>query len=166
MIFPDLQHGDAVFIDANTLVYHFEPHATFGTACTTLMRRIELGELLGFSSTHVLSEVAHRLMTLEACATFGWPYQGIAQRLRTHPGQVQKLSRFRQAVEQVPQSRIRMLTVAPGTVAAAAAISQQTGLLTNDALVMAVMREHGLGNLASQDSDFDRVAGLMRYGPA
>ncbi len=34
------------------------------------------------------------------------------------------------------------------------------------ALIVAVMQSHGLTNLASSDSDFDRVAGLTRYAPA
>ena len=32
MIFADLATGDSVFVDANTLIYHFSPHPTFGTA--------------------------------------------------------------------------------------------------------------------------------------
>ena len=47
----------------------------------------------------------------------------------------------------------------------AAGISQQTGLLSNDALIVAVMQANGLTNLASNDGDFDRVSGLTRYGP-
>jgi predicted nucleic acid-binding protein len=47
----------------------------------------------------------------------------------------------------------------------AAEISQQTGLLHNDALVIAVMRAHGFTNLASADPGFDRVPGMTRYGP-
>jgi predicted nucleic acid-binding protein len=38
--------------------------------------------------------------------------------------------------------------------------------LSGDALIIAVMREHGLVSLASHDADFDRVAGIVRYGPA
>jgi hypothetical protein len=33
MTFADLATGDSVFLDANTLIYHFGPHPTFGTAC-------------------------------------------------------------------------------------------------------------------------------------
>jgi predicted nucleic acid-binding protein len=51
-------------------------------------------------------------------------------------------------------------------VSAAAAISQQNGFLSGDALVVAVMREHGLVNLASHDADFDGIPGLTRYSPA
>jgi predicted nucleic acid-binding protein len=48
---------------------------------------------------------------------------------------------------------------------AAAVLSQQHGLLTGDALIAAVMRQHGLTGIASLDDDFDRVPGLTQYGP-
>jgi hypothetical protein len=41
MTFADLLRGDSVFLDANTLVYHFEPHAIVGASCTQLLLRIE-----------------------------------------------------------------------------------------------------------------------------
>jgi predicted nucleic acid-binding protein len=163
MKFADLPNGSSVFVDGNTLVYHFQPHPGFGPACTDLLERIERQELLGYTSTHVLSEMAHRLMTFEACAAFGWPYAGIAQRLGNHPAQVQSLSRFRQAISEVFRYGLRVLTIPPDMIDAAAVVSQQTGLLSNDALIVAVMRGNGLTNLASHDADFDRVPGLTRY---
>ncbi|HEX5445241.1 MAG TPA: PIN domain-containing protein [Pirellulales bacterium] len=45
----------------------------------------------------------------------------------------------------------------------AALISQQHGLLSGDALIVATMRHFGLALLASHDADFDRVPGLTRY---
>jgi predicted nucleic acid-binding protein len=48
---------------------------------------------------------------------------------------------------------------------AATNFSQQFEPLTGDSLIVAVMRHHGLTNLASEDADFDRVAGLTRYAP-
>ena len=39
------------------------------------------------------------------------------------------------------------------------------GLLSGDALILAVMQTHGLTHLASNDADFDRVPGIVRYGP-
>lgn len=164
MIFADLLAGDQVFVDANTLTYHFQPHPVWGAACTQLLERIKNQELGGFTSTHVLAEVAHRLMTLEATTVLHWPIPGIGNRLRTHPTEVQKLTLFRQAIDSIVQSNLQMLIVTPPMLAAA--LCQQVGLLTNDALVAAVMQAHGLSKLASLDSDFDRVPGLTRYGPA
>jgi predicted nucleic acid-binding protein len=78
---------------------------------------------------------------------------------------VQTLTRFRQAVQEIPLFGLRILTIDPAWLDPAAAISQQTGLLHNDALVVAVLRAHGFTNLASADPDFDRVPGITRYAP-
>ena len=166
MIFADLPAAAAVFLDANVLVYHFSRHTRYGTACTSLVERIARTELVGYTSSHVLSEAAHRLMTLEAVVRYGWPYAGIAQRLRKHPAEVQALTRFRQAIEDVPRFGIQVLAIPPALVPVATERSQQFGLLHNDALIVAVMQANGLTNLASEDDDFDRVPGLTRYAPA
>lgn len=165
MIFADLPSGAPVFVDANIFTYHFQPHPIFGPTCSGLLERIERQDLRGLTSSHVLTEVAHRLMTLEAYMEFGWPFAGIAQRLKQHPAQVQRLLRFRRAIEEVPRYGIEVLSVPPQLVEMGVAVSQETGLLSNDALLVAVMRHHGLNRLASHDADFDRVPGLVRYAP-
>jgi predicted nucleic acid-binding protein len=87
MIFADLPAGSSIFVDANTLVYHFGPHPVFGPACQQFVQRIENGEIAGFTSTAVLSEVAHRMMTLEASILFGWPSK-VVDRLKQNPAAV------------------------------------------------------------------------------
>jgi predicted nucleic acid-binding protein len=166
MSFADLPAGASVFLDANVFVLHFEPHPLLGSACNQLIQSIESDQVRGITSTHVLSEVAHRLMALEASQLPGWTAAKVVQRLRQNPTVLQGLTRFRSAIQTVLRSHIQVLTIAPALIDAAAAISQQTGLLTNDALIVALMREHGLTNLASHDADFDRVPGLTRYAPA
>lgn len=104
MIFTDISAGALVFIDANTFVYHFTPHPVLGLSCAALFSRIQTREVFAVTSTHVLSDVAHRLMTTEAIAKFGWPVAGIAQRLRRHAIEVKQLTLFRRSVEQVNNS--------------------------------------------------------------
>ena len=111
MTFADLAAGDSVFLDANTLLYHFTADPKHGTACTDLVERIERQELTGFTSTHVVSEVAHRLMTIEAALRFSRPFAGIAPWLKKHPTEVQQLTQFRQAIQEVPRYRIQVLTI-------------------------------------------------------
>jgi predicted nucleic acid-binding protein len=94
------------------------------------------------------------------------PMTGMANRLRRHPGEVQKLNAYRVALDQICQSRMQVLDVPPATLQSAAAVCQQTGLLINDALIVAMMQRHGLTRLASHDADFDRVPGLTRFAPA
>ncbi len=117
------------------------------------------------TSIHLLGEMAHKLMTIEANARFGWPFAGMANRLRRHPGEVQRLTAYRQASIQISQSRIQVLAIPVGVFVAATAICQQTGLLINDALIIAIMQANGLTKLASHDADFERVPGITRYAP-
>jgi predicted nucleic acid-binding protein len=165
MNFANLATGDVLFVDANTFTYHFEPHARWGPACTQLLQRIENQQLVGYTSSHVIAEVSHRLMTIEAHNLLGWKIAGIGNHLRTNPTEVRKLALFRTAVEQLLQGKLQVLLVTPMHLAAGVALSQQLGLLTNDGLIVAVMQAHGLSKIASHDSDFDRVPGITRYAP-
>jgi predicted nucleic acid-binding protein len=165
MTFADVPANDSIFLDANTLVYHFTSHQVFGPPANQLLARIENQELSGYTSTHVLSEAAHRLMMIEAASLPGWKQAKVKLRLMQQPSALQTLNQFRKAVESVLQSRIQTLTIAPFLVFSAAGISQQCGLLSSDALLIAIMQAHNLTNLASGDTDFDRVPGITRYGP-
>ncbi len=129
-----------------------------------MITRAENKEILAFTSTHVLSEVAHHLMTLEASALFGWTSK-VVEHLKQQPTANQKLTNFCQALERTPQLSIQVLTVPTGLIATAAAISQQGGLLSSHSLIVAIMEANGLIHLASNDADFDRVSGLTRYSP-
>ncbi len=164
MTFANLANGQSVFLDANTLIYHFVPHP-LQPACQALLERIARQEIQGFTAADVLSDVAHRIMTLEAISTLGLPAARIAQRLRNHPDNIQKLGVFRKDVEEVPTFGVQVLPITGDLVIAAAELSQKYGLLSNDALIVAVMQHHGLTNIASNDPDFDRVPGINRYAP-
>lgn len=166
MTFADLRSGTAVFLDSNTLVYHFISEPRFGVASTDLLERIEQGDLSGYTSAHVLSEMTHRLMTVEACLVANRASQGIVLWLRNHPSVVQQLTRYRQAIDEVNAIPIQVLPITGPLLSRAADLSRQFGLLTNDALIVAVMQDHGLVHLASNDADFDRVPGISRYAPS
>jgi predicted nucleic acid-binding protein len=166
MTFDQIPANSAVFLDANTFVYAILGHPAYGAACVTLLDRIERQEVQGFTSSHVLSDAVHRVMTLEACDRFGWPAQGIANRLRRHPGEVQQLLVPRRAVDEIQLARVTILPVTGQLVSQAVDLSRQHGLLSGDALIVAVMRDHSLTHLASLDADFDRFPGLTRYSPA
>src|SRR5437899_1221519 len=113
MIFVDLLQDDSVFLDANTLVYHFEPHPILGPPCNQLVTRIENQEVLGLTATHILSEAAHWLMLIEASKLPGWSVTNVKQRLQRQPATIQQLSRFRSSLDTILNSRSRILTIAP-----------------------------------------------------
>ncbi len=165
MKFSDIPSGTSVFVDANVFVYDFAPDPQFGVPCRELLERIELGDLKGFCSSRELSDVAHRLTTLEACQTWGWPFAGIGERLRTHPSEISQLVRFRQALDEIVAMNVQVLAVAQQDVLLAGDISRQHGLLSGDALIVAMMQTHHITSLASNDTDFDRIPNLTRFSP-
>jgi len=165
MIFADIPAGESVFIDANVFVYDFGPDPVFGLPCRAFLERVERADLKGYISAHVLLEAAHRLMTLEACQTFGWPYTGIGRRLRRHPGEIQQLHRYRDALDEIVGSGVEVLPLAAQDVLLAGDLSRSHGMLSGDSLILAVMQGHGLVNLASSDADFDRISGIKRFAP-
>jgi predicted nucleic acid-binding protein len=79
---------------------------------------------------------------------------------------VKQLTRARQALDEIQSARINFLPINTAQVFTASDLTQQTGLLYGDALIVAVMRDHGIAQLASLDADFDGVPGLARYSPA
>jgi predicted nucleic acid-binding protein len=63
MNFNQIPANAWVFIDSNILVYHFTPHPKFGAECQLLMQRIyKWQDFHAYTSTQVLSELAHQLM--------------------------------------------------------------------------------------------------------
>lgn len=163
MTLADLKPGDSVFVDANIFVYNFGPDPKFGPPSRAFLKRIEAADLVGYISAHVLNDVAYRLLTLEACQAFGWPFAGIGNRLRHHPDAIQKLGRFRQAIEEIKLIGVHILSVDADDVILAADLSRAHGVLSGDALIASVMRTHGLDKLASNDADFERIPGITRY---
>jgi predicted nucleic acid-binding protein len=165
MTFLDLVAGDAVFIDANTFVYHFAPDPRWSGSCGQLLLRIQNQEIAGYTSAMILSETAHRLMTIEARIRHGWTSGKVLQRLKQNPHIVQTLTNSEASVASIIGSRLYIFPVDALLIAAAVGVSRQTGLLTNDGLIVALMQAHGLNKIASNDADFDRVPGLTRYAP-
>jgi predicted nucleic acid-binding protein len=162
MTFADLLGGEAIFLDANTLIYHFTNHPRYGPPCTALFERIELKELRGFTSSHCLADVAHRVMTIEAMSRLGWPVSRLAARLKKHRGEIPKLTLYQQAATKVVQFGIQVLRLSESLVLDATIASQQFELLTGDALIVATMGQQGQAKLASEDTEFDRVPWLTR----
>ena len=165
MIFGKISPGESVFVDSNTLIYHFAQDHSFGAASTEFFERIARGELFGFVSTHILIETSHRLMLLEAQRTFGWPIPGTQRRLHKQPARIRQLSQFVASIADLARSPLTALPITLQTVLSSNELAARIGLLSNDALTVAVMQENGIANLASHDSDFDRVPGIKRYGP-
>jgi len=58
-----LADGERIFLDANILIYHF---TGVSPECRRLLQRCEGKTVEAFTGTHIVLEVLHRLMIIEA----------------------------------------------------------------------------------------------------
>lgn len=162
MTFDDLQNGDRVFIDANIFIYHF---SGFSLACKALFDRIFQNELTAYTSTSVLAEVLHRLMIAEAIEKGYIPAGQPAKKLKKRPDVIRKLSNYNRDVAKVSTMNVEILNSTQIGLQKSARIQETEGLLTNDSLIIATMKEMPLTKLATNDKDFGRINWLTIYTP-
>lgn len=162
MTFDQLQLGDEVFLDANIFIYYY-----LGSSqqCRLLLNQCHQNVLRGHTATFVLAEVVHRLMMIEAVEMQLATPGKVVKQLREKPQIIRQLSKYSAAV---PQIKAMNITISPLTLVMlenSAAVRTQHSLLTNDSLLVAAMQELNLQKLATLDSDFARVGGLLTYRP-
>lgn len=164
MNLASLPSGSHVFVDANIFVYSFAADPTFGAPCNDFFDRVQAKDLSASISSALLSDVAHRLMTLEACDLMGWAYAGIGRRLRRDVTVIQRLRKHRLALDDI--SRVATVVEVTGAdVLRAADLGSVHGLLSGDGLILAMMERLRINFLASNDADFDRIPTITRYSP-
>ena len=160
MKLEDLPSGTRIFVDANILIYHF---SGISKECRAFLQRCESRQVEAFTGVHILLEITHRLMVLEALQkgliTGGQP----ARKLKEQPEIIKGLREYKQSVQQIPRLRIRVRTITSAIIRASEAIRVQEGLLTNDSVTVAFMHKMGLSDIATADADFDNVSHLRVY---
>ncbi len=163
MIFNDLKKGDSIFIDANIFIYNFGAQSD---ECREVLLECARGELTGYTLTSVLSEVLHRLMIAEAIEKGYISDKNPVRRLRENPGIIKKLSTYIHDVEKIKEMNINIVTLTVDLLERSAKIRKSEGLLTNDSLMVAAIKDLGLSKLVSNDNDFDHIKWLHVYKPA
>ena len=163
MTFKELEAGSEVFIDANIFIYHF---LDMSADCSDFLALLEEGGYRGLTSVNVLTEVLHRMMMMEARTKNLVKSPGALKQLNKKPDLVRRLVEYSTIAQVVPDMGIRVLPLTPEHLLASQAIRAQYGLLINDSLIVTMMKESGVNNLATNDEAFRRVDGIRVYGPA
>lgn len=154
--------GISVFIDANIFIYHF---AGVSPQCTAFLGRCEGGRLSGITGVHVLAEVAHRLMAVEAVGKGLVTHGNVAAKLRARPDVVRALSDYQSNLDTLMALGIQILSLGPDDLVASATIRRVPGLLTNDSLTAAMLQRERIRALATSDPDFRRLSDVRIYEP-
>lgn len=154
----------AVFIDTNIFVLAGST-GPIGLQCLAFLERVRQGLVQGFTATFVVAEVTHRIMVHEARQQLQHPARETIEYLQQNPTFVRSLTRHLTVASDIGKAGVDIFPLTVKDLHASKAYRRDYGLLTNDSLIVAVMRNHKLRDLASHDGGFDRVPGLHLWNP-
>jgi predicted nucleic acid-binding protein len=163
MTFDELTNDTHIFIDANIFIYHFGGQSV---ECRTLLERCTRRELVGYTSTFVVAEVLHRLMISEAVEKGLTTAKNAVQQLAAKPDLVKQLYQYNENATQIASMNLIVVSLTPEILTASEMIRKSEGLLTNDSLVIASMRDLNITDLISADDGFRQVSGIQVYAPS
>lgn len=85
--------------------------------------------------------------------------------LKDHPHQTKTLLAHQATVSKIREMGVEVVNVGVEDILRSNEIKRQHGLLTNDAVLIAVMERSGVTALASNDPDFQTVETITLYRP-
>ena len=150
-----------ILIDTNIFVYGLTAQSS---QCKAFLERCSTEEIFGITLFEVVHEATHAFMIAEGRAK-GWYTKAGPDYLKNHPAQVKTLSDYWQNTERVLALNIVFLPMEKNIVVGAQTERVKAGLLTNDSIIVATMREYGISRIATRDNQFDSVGGIVVFSP-
>ncbi len=123
-------------------------------------------QIFGITLFEVIHEATHDFMRAEARAKglFTAQEKG-AKYLSRHPQDVMQLTDYWVNTQKILALNLVFLPCEEKIVIGAQRARAETGLLTNDSVIVAAMREYGISKIATNDTMFGAVNGLSVFGP-
>ncbi len=167
MVLSDLEDGSSIFVDGNIFVYHFTRESKANPASSDFLERIERGTIHGFTSVSIIQEVTHRMMIIEAVAVLpGVKPKDLVKYLKTHSDAVKKLVNHQSIPSKIASFNLEIVSPGIDAIVRSQQMKKRYGFLSNDALTLQIMEDLRIDNLASNDSDFERVDFIKLYKPS
>jgi predicted nucleic acid-binding protein len=161
----DLPDATACFVDSNILYYALVPTPPASEQCIGLLNRAMAGHLSLSVSVPVLSDAIHKVMVSEAAQLAGRDRAGIVGYLGKHPELITRLVEYPQALARLSIVPMNVLPVDEQLLRQVSRLAVAHSLLTNDALIVALMQRHRLAHLVTNDDDFNRVPDMTIWKP-
>jgi len=162
MKLAEIRAGEWVVIDTNILVYANQRQSR---ECLEFLGRCAAGELRGVVPVPMVAELVHALMLIEARENNWVERSNPSRALAGRPDLVRRLSRYESQMREFLGIGLRIEPATAPDVLEAVRIQRETGLLTNDALLLATARRLNIEAVASADKMIARAEGFAVYAP-
>ena len=162
----EFQGREAIFLDANIFLYHaFDTN----TVAVAFLERVEYKAFKAFTSSLVLEEVCFKLL-MQSASNFvsKITVQAIKKALRDENRRraiLQPVVQYVDFLQLLRDSGLVILDVKGQDIRRAVHTSLASGLITADAVHLAVMERNNIRHLATADSDFNAVPDVTVWSP-
>jgi predicted nucleic acid-binding protein len=154
MKLTEIETGSRVFVDSNIFVYHF---TGVSNECSDFLERCERGKLNATTTVSVVLEVLHCLMIVEATRNDLVKPPDVAEKLSQSPQTVRLLNEYFINTEKIQDMGIAIKPVLFDTLINSHVVRLTSGLMINDSLIIASMKQDRIKLLATSDKSFEPV---------
>jgi predicted nucleic acid-binding protein len=157
----NVPNGSDLFIDANVFIYGLTAQSA---QCKAFLERCSREEVTGITLFECTNNATHHFMKAEAlqkghCAGQAMRY------LSQHPEVVGQLTDYWANTQRLLALNLLFVPLEMKIVTEAQPERVNAGLLTNDSVIIAAMRDFGVLSVATNDRRFDAVAGVTVFSP-
>ena len=155
-----------IFLDANIFLYAFTAHKRFGEDCYGFISKIEKGLHNGITSNLVITEIIHKIMVIETSEQFNVRTSEAVNYLKRYPHRIKKLAKYLEALNLIYRlPNLTIFEVSNKIFHDSHSLIKKNQLLSSDAIHVATCKYNRIQHIATNDRDFERVAGLVVWRP-
>ncbi len=169
MLLSNFAADERIFIDANVFIYNALDDPHYAESCSNFLRQVETNKLKGVITPHVMDEVLFKILIAEASQhieNFTLPNLKKEMKSSSFSSKIYKpVKEYSDYLTELTYGGLEILTVNGGTVKRSIDLGLQYGLLTTDAIHLSTMKQYGIVNIATNNSDFEKVKSINIYKP-
>ena len=157
----DIPDRTEIYIDANILLFSAFKHPRYGDVCKDFLMRMEGNAC---TSDFTLNEIFHKLMIAEISKMFVVRPKAVVAFIKNNPTVISELQAIWDEMRLIAESKIHIISYGklfPEFIET----SRSYNLMATDAIIVEIMKQNGLKDIATNDSDFERVEGITVWKP-
>ncbi|CAG0980561.1 hypothetical protein METP3_02055 [Methanosarcinales archaeon] len=169
MLLSNFTGDERIFIDANIFIYNALDDPIYADSCTDFLRKVETNKIKAVITPHLMDEVLFKILVAEASQhleKFTLPNLKKEMKKSSFSSKVYKPVReYSDYLTELTYSGLKILIVDAGVISKSIDFGSRYGLLTTDAIHLSTIMQYGINNIATNDSDFERVDSITLYKP-
>lgn len=150
-----------IFVDSNIIAYFLLKHPEYYIACKNFLKRVEDRKITAFVNNIIASEVYFIYVRAKLSEKLSISTSTVIKELKHNPNLLEKVDLH--PVNLIFQTL--SLSFLNFDVTNLGSLISNHRLLPNDALHLAAMQANKIGDIATNDQDFERIEGVKVWKP-